>query len=265
MRGEGSGISHAGMRSTLIRGLSMLRALPLFAAILVVGLAPAASVRAEPIPANFKLLYEQNFEKPESINDFVFTDPTEWKLGSDASNTWLELSFPKGKHGYAPKHRSPFHIALIADRVFGDFILEADMQSTMKPYPHQDMCLFYGFTNPDRFYYTHIAVAADPHAHNIFIVKDAPRKAIARETTKGITWQEGKWHKVRIERKSAEGTIRVWFDDMSKPLMVTEDKTFPEGHVGVGSFDDTGRIDNIRIWGTKMEAKKTEFFRRAAK
>jgi hypothetical protein len=34
--------------------------------------------------------------------------------------------------------------------------------------------------------------------------------------------------------------------------MVTEDRTFADGRIGFGSFDDTGKIDNIRIWGPKV-------------
>lgn len=230
---------------------------------LLAGTASAAD-KPEGIPANYRLLYEQDFEKP-AIGDFVFTEPSEWKQVKGDKNSWLELHYDrKAKPAYEPKHRSPFHIALIADKVFGDCIVEADLQSTVPPYGHQDMCLFYGFTAPDRFYYTHLAVAADPHAHNIFIVNEAPRAAIAKETTKGITWSEGQWHKVRLARDSAAGTIQVYFDDLTKPVMTASDKTFPKGYAGVGSFDDTGRIDNIRVWGTTVEDKKTDFFKRQA-
>src|SRR5262245_21156774 len=225
-----------------------------------------AADKPQGIPEDYRLLYEQDFEKPGAINDFVFTDPTDWKQVKGEKNLWLELSYDrKAKLTYEPKHRSPFHIALIADKVFGDFILDADLQSTVKPYPHQDMCLFYGFTSPERFYYTHLAVAADPHAHNIFLVNDAPRTAIAKVTTKGITWNEGKWHKVRIARAASAGTIQVYFDDITKPIMKAEDKTFAKGHVGVGSFDDTGRIDNIRVWGRAVEDRKTEFFKKSSR
>ena len=35
--------------------------------------------------------------------------------------------------------------------------------------------------------------------------------------------------------------------------MTTEDSTFAHGLVGLGSFDDTGQFDDLRIWGTKAE------------
>ncbi len=187
-----------------------------------------------------------------------FTNPDNWLL-SDKGNGGEALEF-LGPGGYKPKVRSPVVIGLISDRIFGDFILEVDMQQTGKEYGHRDMCLFYNFQDPSHFYYTHIATAADPHAHNIFIVNDKPRTAIADKTTKGIDWGKGDWHKVRLERKLADGTIKVFYDDMTEPIMTAKDKTFGAGCIGFGTFDDSGRIDNIKIYAPKMETKKSGFF-----
>jgi len=217
------------------------------------------------LPAGYKLLYEQNFEKPDAIKDFVFTDPKAWRIATEGDNHSLEL-FQQSK--YEPANRSPFNIALLADRTFGDFVLEVDLLSTKDPYPHQDMCVFFNFMEPQKFYYTHIAVRPDPikaesHAHDIFIVNDTPRLAIAKEISNGVTWGVNVWHKIRVERTLADGKIKVYFDDLAKPIMWAEDKRFGQGCVGFGSFDDVGKIDNIRIWGPSMEKKKTEFFQKA--
>lgn len=219
---------------------------------------PAAD--APKLPAGFKLLYEQDFAKPGALKDFVFTDPTAWRLAKEKDKPALELH---KQSAYKPEHRSPLNIALIADKVFGDFVLEVELLSTKKPYGHQDMCLFFGFTGPAQYYYNHIAVAADPNAHNVFIVNGAPRKNFAKETTKGVTWGEREWHKIRAERDTKAGTYKVFFDDMSKPIMLAEDKTFLKGHIGFGSFDDVGMVTNIRIWGPGAETKRAEFFKAA--
>jgi hypothetical protein len=58
---------------------------------------------------------------------------------------------------------------------------------------------------------------------------------------------------VRLERKASDGTIRVFFDDMSTPVMTANDRTHGAGAIGFGSFDDTGKIANIRVWGVSME------------
>jgi hypothetical protein len=206
------------------------------------------------IPKGYKLLYEQTFESPESLKDFVMTDAKAWKYSKEEKGGALELA---AQSDYKPEVRSPVNIALIKDKVFGDFILEADLIQTGKEYGHRDMCLFFGFQNPKQFYYTHIATKADPNAHNVFIVNNEPRKNFAKTTTTGVNWGLNIWHKVRLERKVADGTIKVYFDDMTIPIMVAEDKTFGPGFVGFGSFDDTGKVDNVKIWGPKVEEGKT--------
>lgn len=211
------------------------------------------------VPTGYKLLYSQNFDKPAAIGDFEFTDAKQWKLATTDKGGALEFG---GRGKYRPKVRSPLIIGLISDRVFEDFILEADLLQTGKEYGHRDMCLFFGFTDKSKYYYCHIATKADKNAHNIMIVNDKPRTNIATKTTKGIDWGKDKWHKVRLERKASDGTIKVFFDDMTKPIMEANDKTFKSGYVGFGSFDDSGRIDNVRIWGPKMQEKKSAFFQK---
>lgn len=228
--------------------------------VLLTAAALVAAEKPSGIPADYKLVYEQKFDGASALKDFRFTDPSAWRLSRSNEVAALELV---KQSKYTPIVRSPVNIALISDKQFGDFVLEADLIQTGREYGHRDMCLFFGFQSPTNFYYTHIATAADPNAHNIFVVNNAPRTNIAKETTKGVAWGLGIWHKVRLERRVSAGTIRVFFDDMVKPIMTTEDRTFGAGQIGFGSFDDTGMVDNIRIWAPSMETKTTGFFKPA--
>ena len=63
-----------------------------------------------------------------------------------------------------------------------------------------------------------------------------------------MNWGQNVWHRIRIERRASTGSIRVFFDDLTTPIMEATDTSFTEGRIGFGSFDDTGKIDNIRIW-----------------
>jgi hypothetical protein len=47
---------------------------------------------------------------------------------------------------------------------------------------------------------------------------------------------------------------------MKTPIMEAEDKHFDFGYIGFGSFDDTGRYDNIKIWGPDLAPEKKNFF-----
>ena len=213
-----------------------------------------ASLAAEDhIPSGYKLLYEQKFEEPDAIKGLQMTDPAAWKYSREEKGGALELA---AQSKYKPEVRSPVNISLIKDKVFGDFIMEVDLIQTGREYGHRDMCLFFGFQNPKQFYYAHIATKADPNAHNIFIVNNEPRKNIAKTTTTGVNWGLNIWHKVKLERKVSDGSIKVYFDDMTIPIMVAEDKNFGPGFIGFGSFDDTGKVDNVKIWGPELGEKK---------
>ncbi len=85
------------------------------------------------IPAGYQIHYEQSFDSPEALKQIVFSDPKAWRHAKDGGNGSLELF---GKSDYNPKDRSPFNIALVADRVFSDFVMDVELQSTVKPYGH---------------------------------------------------------------------------------------------------------------------------------
>ena len=72
--------------------------------------------------------------------------------------------------------------------------------------------------------------------------------SIAKERTDGTEWDDH-WHCARVRREVDTGRIEVFFDDMEKPVMWTVDHTFSHGRVGIGSFDDRGDFDIVRLWG----------------
>ena len=94
-----------------------------------------------------------------------------------------------------------------------------------------------------------------PHANQIFIVNEKPRLKISTKTSDGTNWDD-EWHHARVIRDVKTGKIDVYFDDMKTPVMTAVDKTFTWGRVGVGSFDDTGNFDQIRLYGEKVDPPK---------
>ena len=211
-----------------------------------------------PVPDDYQLVFKEDFENKNALKRFEMTDPSAWKITKKDDNRFLDLF---GASDYEPQVRSPRNIAMIADQTFGSFVLEADVMQTGREYGHRDMCFFFGMKDASNFYYTHLATTPDPHAHNIFLVNDEPRVAIAGEIAKGIDWGEtNQWHKLKIERSVEDGSIKIYFDDMNKPILEATDTHFDTGHIGFGSFDDTGRVDNIKIWAPKEKKNNTGFF-----
>ena len=214
--------------------------------------------QAERLPPGYRLAYTQSFDDPHSIAQFEFTDPERWQINPEGKDCGA-LEFT-GMGDYQPAVRSPVIIGLLSNRIFGNFILEADFLQTGKDYGHRDMCLFFGFQDPTHFYYVHLATTADDHAHNIFVVNGADRIKIAEKTTEGIDWKRDFWHQVRIERNLADGAIRAYFDNLATPIMVAHDNSFGTGYIGIGSFDDSGKIDNLRIWSFDALEKPANFY-----
>jgi len=206
-------------------------------------------------------VYTQDFSDAASAGEFVFASPAHWKR-VQVGDRWA-LEHEHAGAAYKPPHRSPHNIALIATHRFGSFVLEYEVQQTSRAYGHRDACVFFNVVDPANYYYAHIATKSDPHAHQIMLVDDAPRKAITRQGTSGFDWgAKEMWHKVRIVRDLESGRIAVYVDDFDKPIMQAEDKTHGLGYIGFGSFDDTGRVTNIKVWSKDAEAKRCEFFER---
>jgi hypothetical protein len=213
----------------------MLRACTLAAALLLV---------AQPT-AGLPLLFEDDFEK--GADRWQPGDPAAWKV-IDVGGGHAYSQFRQSK--IKTPHRSPFNFSLVKDLDVTDFVLDAKVQSTGKDNAHRDMCVFFGYQDPAHHYYVHLGKKTDDHANQIFIVNAADRKKISTKTTPGTPWDDG-WHHVRVVRKVADGAIEVYFDDMKTPAMVARDTTFTWGRVGVGSFDDSGNWDDVKVYGKR--------------
>jgi hypothetical protein len=204
--------------------------------------------KAPPAAANLPLVFQDDFER-DSLKGWDFTDPAAWRSTRlDERHQRVLDQFRESK--YQPPVRSPLNIALVQGQDLSDFVLDVQVRSTGRDYGHRDLCLFFGHQDPSHFYYVHLGKQADAAANSIFLVNGKPRYSIAEKRTEGTPWTNG-WHHVRIVRTVKDGLIQVYFDDMKAPVMTAHDQTFTHGRVGLGSFDDTGMFDEIRIWGRK--------------
>jgi hypothetical protein len=197
------------------------------------------------------ILIEADFESG-SLSDWFATDPAACRIEQQEGGQVLH-QFQQSQ--VQTPVRSPFNRALLRGLHVSDFQLDVDLQSTARDYPHRSLCLFFGYQDPAHFYYVHLGQRADDHANQIFIVNEAPRIKISTTTTAGTPWDE-QWHHVRVRRDVSTGSIEIYFDDMQTPVMTATDKTFASGAVGVGSFDDTGRFDNLTVRGRRLAADR---------
>lgn len=221
------------------------------ASIFLTSAAGAAGDRPPKTFSDMPLLFVEDFESG-GLALWEPSDQKAWRIVAQDDNHVLN-QFQQSK--VKTPVRSPFNRSVVKDVVVGDFVFDVQVQSTIKDYPHRDVCLFFGYQDPAHMYYVHLGKRADDHANSIFLVNGEPRVSIAETRTSGTDWDD-EWHHVRIVRKVAEGTIAVYFDEMTKPVMTANDTHFTWGRIGVGTFDDTGNFDNIRLWGVAVEPVK---------
>ena len=197
-----------------------------------------------PLPEGMKLVYEHDFED-KSIARYEPTDSTAWTLLEQDGNQVMSLTKRYSK--FKPLFRSPLNRSLVRNLEVSSFAMDIRMQSTIPDYDHRSLCLFFGYQDDAHLYYVHFGRKTDDHANQIFIVNNQARRKISTKTTPGTAWTDG-WHDARIVRNAETGEIFVYFDDFITPVMTATDKSFGQGRVGFGSFDDIGNFDNIRVY-----------------
>jgi len=196
------------------------------------------------------VVFEENFEK--GADHWQPLDAKQWQIKkTDKGQVFSQY---EKKSNYQPPHRSPTNVALLKDVTVGDLVLTAKVQSTHPDYGHRDAVIVFGYQDPAHFYYVHLGKQADDHANQIFIVNNEARKKISITSTTGTNWDDN-WHNVKVVRKVADGTIEIYYDNMTKPVMTARDETFKWGRIGVGTFDDTSDWDDIVVRGVKVEKK----------
>lgn len=142
--------------------------------------------------------------------------------------------------------RAPFNRNITKGVVVDSFRLDVDVQSTTHDYEHRDLCLIFGYRDPAHMYYVHFGKVTDKNSNGVFLVNGKDRVKISSPDVPGTPW-DSKWHHARIVRDARSGSIDVYFDDVKRPVISVVDKTFTSGRIGIGSFDDTGRFDNVVV------------------
>jgi hypothetical protein len=209
----------------------------------------------EGVPAGYRLVYSQSFAEPASMDELVFANPTQWHHDGAGFIASTGAS-------YAPPFRSPFSVAIIRSLEVKSFVMDAEMlQTSPSGDGHRDMVLIWSFISPSEFYYAHISTAHDGVAHNILIVDNADRKAISTTFTTGYDWGREVWKKLRVVRDVESGAMSVFdLDAPGTPILTANDKTFIDGYVGFGSFDNSGQVRNVKVWAASSTPGAPDFF-----
>lgn len=121
----------------------------------------------------------------------------------------------------------------------------------------RDVIIVFGWQSDTQFYYTHLSQDNTIYPHNgIFVVNNADRLRFDDQWNGSVgappSIRDTEWHRIRVIHCTETGRILVYVDDLTTPRITGTDrnKTFSAGRIGFGSFDNFGRMRNLRITGT---------------
>jgi hypothetical protein len=175
-----------------------------------------------------------------SLNHWAFPHPEDWAIEVEGGNHYLHMK--RSREPGVP--RRPLQFALLDDVKVGSFEFQASLRRDGR-----SMIVVFNYVDSLHFYYAHLSMdrGTEQPVHNgIFIVNGEPHRRIAGIEAPPALPDRG-WHRVRVERDAFSGSIEVFIDDSPRPLFSVVSRTFTCGRIGIGSFDETGDFDDVKL------------------
>lgn len=179
----------------------------------------------------------------DSLEQLTLLNSNLWKTGEVDGRRCLILHTAGEQR---PPVRRPSEYALVkSEQPVGEFVIKA---ATLEPesLKNRDVCLIFGYQDDTHFYYAHISSNSDNKFHNIIMRVDGDRRTrINLEKDPEPRLSSG-WRTIRVQH-SADGSIHVFVDDLTTPVMTANDQTYSVGKIGFGSFDDRAAFATLTI------------------
>ncbi len=206
----------------------------------------AAGMALSQAAPDLPILAADDFETGDSAR-WRPCDPARWRIAEDQGGRFYELIAP----GPAGKVRAPTSWSVLQTAGLSEFSLTGRFKCYTDPAnDKRDLCVVFGFQDPEHFYYVHFSASSDG-VHNIIgLVNGSDRVKINREPEGKSVFRlmDKAWHAFKVARDE-RGRVAAYIDDMTAPILTAEDAVLPPGRVGIGSFDDTGAFDDIVLRG----------------
>ena len=205
---------------------------------------PRPKSELPPAPAGMKLAFSDDFEDGDA-DGWRPKAGNVWRVAKDGGSRVYHLA-EKGRQG---RIRAPGAFSVIAGERVGRFTFVAQARClTPARTRGRDMAVIFGYQDPEHFYYVHFSNTSDRVHNSIMIVNGKPRAPIKKERKPIARLNTDGYHLLKVDHDPQTGDIRAYIDDMDTPILTAADKTFTSGLVGVGSFDDTGYFDDVRLY-----------------
>lgn len=213
---------------------------------IVAGLSALLAFAAGPAGPDLPLLVSADFASGRA-DGWRPSDPAHWRVAEEGGLHFYELTAA----GVPGQVRAPTSWSVLAGYDVAEFVFSGRLRCHTDPAnTKRDMDVIFHFQDDGHFAYVHFAASSD-EVHNIIgLVDGADRIKInlepAGKSTARLT--DRNWHAFKVTCDAA-GRIEAFLDDMTAPILTAPAESLRHGRIGVGSFDDTGAFDHIRLWG----------------
>lgn len=209
--------------------------------------AALSTLICRPASPGLPLLATSDFESGRA-DGWAPNDPARWRVVGENGSMIYELTSP----GVPGPARAPTSVSVWTGYDVSSFEFTGRLRCAAEPAsPVRDMCVIFHYRDPAHYYYVHFAGSSDA-VHNIIgIVDGADRVKINAEPAGASVFRltDRAWHAFKVTCDARTGDIRAYIDDMASPILTARDERIGHGLVGVGSFDDTGAFDDLRLQG----------------
>ncbi|MEN8191676.1 MAG: hypothetical protein ABFS12_02595 [Bacteroidota bacterium] len=183
---------------------------------------------------------------PNAFSKLITNNPNNWEVLNEDGEDVLHL-IQKGEFG---EIRKPSSYAFIMDVDAADFELTLDAKCLSDTsIKGRDVIVYFGVQDTLHFYYVHLSNEVHKYHNVIGIVNGQDRVPIANTLDNPLSARiiDYEWHKVKINRDVKSYSIKIFVDDMEKPIFSIIDSALTHGGFGVGSFDDFGKFKNLEL------------------
>ncbi len=205
---------------------------------------------------DYKVVYSQGFNKDKSTDDFEFSDASKWLISKNGKPGKSLKCLGTG--AYTSAHEGPSVVAVLKGIELKDFVVEMDVVQNGKDFNLLDFCIFFGIEDKENYYYAQIASKADRKSHNVFMVEGDKPVRLGQVQEEGVIWRMKEWQRVRVERSSADRSLKVYFEDQL--VLQTTDENLDQGLIGFGSTSSALKIDNLKVSAPTFETSTKTIF-----
>ena len=200
----------------------------------------------EPGPDPGPGLYEvfENFED-NVAEDWVPGKGSRWDIVRDESSRRYFLNTTE----FLADNGALGEMSIYRKKEFADFTFECDLKSedAVRGNEFPDLDIVYGYQDSRNYYY--VMFNGEPNETAIYQLENGIRTRL--DGYSGRTLEDGRYHHIKIMRKGTR--VTVYYD--SKKILDDSDGTFGVGEIAVGSLNDSGYFDNIKIKGDAREPR----------